>query len=195
MKPGERLREARRRAGYSTVAEAARALKMHPQNWADHEAGRRELREKHAREYGRKLKISWTWLLTGHDTTKGRKVPLGGYVGAGAQVHAFAVETLDFIDAPAGADENDTAFEIRGDSMSPFRDRGLILATPVASISEVIGRLAVVDLDDGTRWFKRVLASGQPDRFTLVSLLPGVDPMLNVRIVTAARFHVYVEPN
>jgi len=32
-------------------------------------------------------------------------------------------------------------------------------------------------------------------RYTLVSLLPGADPMQDVVITAAARFHVYVEPN
>lgn len=194
MKPGDRLKSARIAAGFASVAEAARVLKMHPQNWADHEAGRRQIREKNARDYGRKLKISWIWLLTGHDASFERKLPLVGYVGAGAQVHAFPAEVLEYIDAPPGADADDVAFSIRGSSMSPFRDGGVILATPLLNISDVVGRLGVVDLEDGTRWFKRVIASSLPGCHTLVSLLPGVDPMMDVRITTAARFHVYVEP-
>lgn len=52
---GDRLKEARLKAGYATVAEAARVLKMHRQNWADHEAKRRQIREHNAKEYAKKL--------------------------------------------------------------------------------------------------------------------------------------------
>lgn len=192
---GDRLKEARLKAGYATVAEAARVLKMHRQNWADHEAKRRQIREHNAKEYAKKLKISWQWLLTGQNPTEKRKVPLVGVVGAGAQVHAIGAQDLDFIDAPSGADDDDIAFEIRGGSMPPFRNGGYVLARPVVDPVEVLGRLAVVDLDDGTRWFKQVMPSSVPGRFTLMSLQVGADPMLDVRIIAAAKFHVYVEPN
>lgn len=79
--------------------------------------------------------------------------------------------------------------------MPPFRNGGYVLARPVVDPVEVLGRLAVVDLDDGTRWFKQVMPSSVPGRFTLMSLQVGADPMLDVRIIAAAKFHVYVEPN
>lgn len=190
----DRLKEARVKAGYATVADAARALKMHRQNWADHEAKRRQIREHNARAYAKKLKISWIWLLTGQSVTEGRKIRLVGYVGGGAQVHALGAQDLDFVEAPPGAEDGDVAFELRGASMPPFREGGLVLASPVENVADVLYRLAVVDLEDGTRWFKQVMPSSVAGRFTLVSLLPGADPMPDVRIVRAARFHVYVEP-
>lgn len=193
--PKDRLRKARLAAGYSTVAEAARVTKLHYQNWSDHEAGRRKIKEHNAKTYAKKLKISWVWLLTGHDAASGRTVPLKGYVGAGAQVHALGAQDIDFVQAPPGAGDDDIAFEIRGASMPPFREGGLILATPVLNVTDVLYRLAVVDLDDGTRWFKQVMPSATAGRFTLVSLASGFDPMPDVVIASAARFHVYVEPS
>lgn len=192
--PKDRLMQARLAAGYKTVAEAARATKLHYQNWSDHEAGRRKIKEHNAKKYATKLKVSWIWLLTGHDAAARRTVPLAGYVGAGAQVHAIGAQELDFIDAPPGSSEDDVAFEIRGASMPPFREGGLILASPVDDIAEVLYRLAVVDLADGTRWFKQVTPSATPGRYTLLSLAAGANPMLDVDIVHAAKFHVYVEP-
>lgn len=198
----DRLREARRRAGYPTVADAARATKLHKQNWADHEARRRQIREHNAKAYAKalnrvspELHISWIWLLTGHDGAEGRRVPLKGYVGAGSQVHALDTDAIDSIDAPPGADADDVAFEIRGGSMAPFREGGVILATPVEAVDSVLFRLAVVDLDDGTRWFKQVVPSAEQGRHTLVSLATGAEPMRDVRIVAAARFHIYIEPH
>lgn len=198
----DRLKQARVKAGFATVAEAARATKLHPQNWADHEARRRQIREHNAKRYAKALnrvapalKLSWEWLLTGQDAAEKAKVPLKGYVGGGSQVHAFGVEDIDFIDAPPGADEADVAFVLRGASMPPFRDGGMILATPISDVADVLFRLAVVDLDDGTRWFKQVVPSSQPGLYTLISLNPGTEPLRDVRITSAARFHVYVEPN
>lgn len=200
--PGDRLREVRQRAGFTTVAEAARATRLHPQNWADHESGRRKIKEHNARDYARAINrvapainLSWAWLLTGQDAAKSPTIPLLGYVGGGAQVFAFDSQEIDFIDAPAGADEDDVAFVLRGASMPPFRDGGYILAKPVSNVSDVLFRLAVVDLEDGTRWFKTVVPSTLEGCHTLVSLNAGVDPIRDVRIVRAAKFHVYVEPN
>lgn len=191
----DRLKQARLKAGYDEIVKAARALKLHPQNWADHEARRRKIQEKHARVYAKKLNVDWVWLLTGQEITDRRKVPLKGYVGAGAQVHAIGAQDLDYIDAPPGADDDDIAFELRGVSMPPFREGGYVLARPVPDVSDVLGRLAVVDLDDGTRWFKQVMPSAVPGRHTLVSLQPGAEPMLDVRIVAVAKFHIYVDPD
>lgn len=189
------MKQARLKAGYDEIVKAARALKLHPQNWADHEARRRRIQEKHARVYAKKLNVDWVWLLTGQELTDRRKVPLTGYVGAGAQVHAIGAQDLDYIDAPPGADDGDIAFELRGVSMPPFREGGYVLARPVPDVSGVLGRLAVVDLEDGTRWFKQVMPSAVPGRHTLVSLQPGAEPMLDVRIVAVAKFHIYVEPD
>ena len=194
MSPGRRLRKARLEAGFSSISAAAKRFKLHKQNWADHEAGRRQMHEQHARAYAKALGVSWVYLLTGHTDADGARIPLVGYVGAGAQVHAFSAQELGTIEAPPGAELDDCAFEIRGASMGPFRDGGIILAKPVADITEVLYRLAVVDLEDGTRWFKQVMPSSVPGRFTLSSLTVGVDPMPDVRIVSAAKFRVYIEP-
>lgn len=197
----DRLKQVRKKAGFETVADAARATKLHRQNWADHEARRRQIREHNAREYAKALnrvapalKLSWAWLLTGQDVAQGAKVPLKGYVGGGARVYGLGAEDIDSIDAPPGADELDQAFVLRGASMPPFRDGGMILATPVSDVSEVLFRLAIVDLEDDSRWFKQVIPSAIPGRYTLISLNPGSEPMRDVVIKSAARFHVYVEP-
>jgi hypothetical protein len=192
--PGERLKAAREAAGYASAAKAARALKMHYQNWIDHEAGRRGIAEQHAREYGRKLGVSWVYLLTGHEPDKGRTVPLMGLIGAGAEIFPIDAESIDFIEAPPGSAEGDVAFIIRGASMSPFNDGGTIVARPTAVISEALYRLAAVELEDGRRFFKKVMPGTRHGHFTLASLLPGTAPITDVRIVSAAKFKVYVEP-
>lgn len=79
--------------------------------------------------------------------------------------------------------------------MPPFRDGGYVLAKPVENVADVLFRLAVVDLEDGTRWFKQIAPSQEAGKYTLVSLHAGTEPIRDVVITHAARFHVYVEPN
>ena len=63
--PGERLKQAISEAGFSSIAEAARIHRFHPQNVRDHAAGRRGISEAQAKAYGKALKVNWLWLLHG----------------------------------------------------------------------------------------------------------------------------------
>lgn len=65
LTPGERLKAARLAAGYQTVAEAARAHKIHPQNLADHEAGRRKIHAEQARLYAQAFSTTPGQILFG----------------------------------------------------------------------------------------------------------------------------------
>jgi SOS-response transcriptional repressor LexA len=60
-----RLAEARRRAGYETVADAARSLGVKYPTYASHENGSAGIRHPVAERYARKFKVSLEWLLTG----------------------------------------------------------------------------------------------------------------------------------
>lgn len=62
---GERLRKARIHAGHESAADAARALKLHPQNVRDQEAGRRGLAPDQAAYYAKAYKVSLDWLIGG----------------------------------------------------------------------------------------------------------------------------------
>lgn len=193
--PGERLTWARRvHAGIKSIAEAARKFRAHPQNWADHEANRRGISPQQALKYGRWLKVSAGWILTGQGAAERVTIRLMGYVGAGAQVFPFDAEQLDEIDAPVGAQEGDVAFIIRGVSMgSVFSEGGLIVVRPCAEVSECLYRLAIVDLDDGRRLFKQVTPGSKPGLHTLLSQNDA--PIVDVRVTAAARFRSYVEPD
>lgn len=60
-----RLAEARKRAGYETVADAARSLGVKYPTYAGHENGSAGIRHPVAERYARKFKVSLEWLLTG----------------------------------------------------------------------------------------------------------------------------------
>lgn len=191
---GDRLRWARTKAGFKSIAEAARAYpRVHKQNLADHEAGRRRISADIAEIYGRKFSVNPGWLLTGHGSPSGSKIRVMGYVGAGATINAYAVDQIDEIEAPPGASEGDVAFVIRGVSMPPFREGGMIIVKPVDNIEDALHRPAVVDLEDGRRFFKH-LTRGRNGLFTLLSFQGGEPPIEDVRVTAAAKFRVYVEP-
>lgn len=178
---------------YASYAEFARRHRFHPQNIADHATGRRGINTDHAIAYGRALKISSGWLLTGEDRYDRAMIPLMGEVGAGAQVFVFADEVIEEIDAPIGAEDGDVAFVIRGDSWSPiFNEGGLLIVRPVQDFDEALFKRAVVTLDDGSRWFKTLLPGQVRGTYTLQALSGALIP--NVRLTAAARFRAYIEP-
>lgn len=68
--PWERLRWARMRAGFERSKDAAESLGMKPITYRTYErapgtAGARGFDHENAARFGRKFKVSWTWLLTG----------------------------------------------------------------------------------------------------------------------------------
>ena len=68
MSPNERLREARRKAGYKTPTEAARALKskgINQHTLISHENGNRPISRKAAALYGKVFNVDPGWLLFG----------------------------------------------------------------------------------------------------------------------------------
>jgi len=190
--PGQRLRQARLEAGFPTIAEAARVRRLHKQNLADHEAGRRKLSVEWAERYACAFAKSPGWLLTGEGTPRGR-LSIMGYVGAGAEVFPLEETEILEIEVPPGAQDSDVAFIIRGDSQYPFADGGVIVARPVNNVHDVLNRMAVVDLADGRRLFKQISAGPTPDTFNLLS--HNAAPILGVRVIRAAAFRVYVDPN
>lgn len=121
-------------------------------------------------------------------------LPLMGYVGAGSRIYEASEDDVDFIEAPLGAEPGDCAFRIKGASMAPFSEGGLIVARPVGDMTQVLYRLAVVTLEDDRRFFKRVLPSSLPGHYTLARL-DGDTEVRDVRVKAAALFKVYVEPN
>lgn len=191
---GDRLRWGRIRAGHQTIADAARATRMHPQNWADHEANRRGISPANAKAYQKHLKIDAGWLLTGQGSPDARTIPLMGYVGAGAVVYRYKSDEIEEITAPVGSEEGDVAFIIRGGSMSPFREGGVLIVKPVSNPADALYRLVVVDLADGRTLFKRLLPSAANGCFNLLSLTDPNDVISDVVVSACAKFRVYIDP-
>lgn len=189
----ERLREARARY-YSTATEAARAHGWKGSTYAAHENGQNQIREHHARKYGRAFRVSWLWLLTGEGQSVGTDpddeenlVPVMGYVGAGGEIHVDGEQPppdgFDQVELPFTMPEPLIAFEIKGDSMYPSYDPGDIIVCfrHQRQLNEwFLGRTAIVRVSSGERYLKRITLGSRPGTFTLQSW--NADPIEDVMI-------------
>ena len=202
---GERLRYAREKY-FKSARIAAKALGIAVSTYGAHERaeapGGRDFGPDEAKRYGRRFRVTPEWLLTGRkiEPTDGRpepgpeeppapKVPVAGYVGAGAETHFYAVSQggLDEIDAPEGSTPDTVAVEIRGDSLGTFFDRWLVFYDDVRRevTPDLLGKLCVVGLDDGRVLIKKLQRSRSHGLFNLVSQTEP--PILDVAIEWAAK--------
>jgi phage repressor protein C with HTH and peptisase S24 domain len=203
---GERLRIAREKF-FKSARVAAKALGMPVSTYGAHERaedpGGRDYGPDEAKRYGRRFRVTPEWLLTGRkvgptdgpgeiDTPEGPtapKVPVAGYVGAGAEAHFYAVAQgdLDEVDAPEGSTQQTVAVEIRGDSLGTFFDRWLVFYDDVRRpvTPDFVGKLCVVGLDDGRVLIKKLQRSRVHGLFNLVS--QNDPPIIDATIEWAAR--------
>ena len=104
------------------------------------------------------------------------KVPVVGKVGAGTVVESIDDYPLGqgqrMVRCPTGLDpQNTVAVEVVGDSMLPIEENWLLFYTrsydgvPV----ECLGKLCVVQLEDGPRYVKRIKLGRKPGLFNLYS--------------------------
>jgi phage repressor protein C with HTH and peptisase S24 domain len=202
---GERLRIAREKF-FKSARVAAKALGMPVSTYGAHERaedpGGRDYGPDEAKRYGRRFRVTPEWLLTGRkvgptdgtddfppEAPTAPKVPVAGYVGAGAEAHFYAVAQgdLDEVGAPEGSTKETVAVEIRGDSLGTFFDRWLVFYDDVRSpiTPDLIGKLCVVGLDDGRVLIKKLQRSRVHGLFNLVS--QNDPPIVDATIEWAAR--------
>ncbi len=90
--PGERLKEARIKAGFGTVAEAAKALGVNPNTYVQHENGIRGVPKTKAPLYARRFKVAVDWLLYGSGSSEAPMV--SGGAGGSWQPRADIMESI-----------------------------------------------------------------------------------------------------
>jgi len=192
--PSDRLIEARRRAGFETAAEAARALNIAESTYAGHENGSRGIKLPSLDRYAKFFKVNFDWLVTGKGAARGpsplRRVMLHGFVRAGAQIEEVAPEVFmkqpDFIEL--WQEGQIGALEVEGDSMWPRFMAGeyiLFELTP-RNPAELIGEYAIVQTLDGRRMIKVLRAGRREGRYRLEShKAPPVD---DVELLAAWRY-------
>lgn len=199
---GERLKWARKQAGYETAAEAADALGEHKQNVRDQEAGRRGVSPEMAAKYARRYGVSRDWLLFGGPDPKRAagevSVPILGYVAAdpeGRVAFAHGQGPHDEAPIPPGGDAESVALEVRGTSMGDLAPEGSLIyfedqRTPPAE--DMFGNYVVAELDTGEVVVKRLLRGSEPGLYDLWSISAPLRQ--GVRVVWAAHITAIVPP-
>lgn len=108
-------------------------------------------------------------------TTSLRLVKVEGYVGAGAEIFPFEVESnfvVDDVEAPPGVDPDSiVAVIVRGDSMFPaYRDNDVIYYTKHCDYDpSCLRRECIVKVKEGAAFVKILKPGSKPGRFTLQS--------------------------
>jgi SOS-response transcriptional repressor LexA len=159
----ERLRLARKNAGYKSAADASQAMGIESVSYNHHENGTRGL-SRVAERYARFFRVSLEWLLTGRGDIKQKnnpaRVPLMGTVGAGPAVEPIGdaawADAADYKDLPDPAET--FILKIVGDSAIPKYMPGdyLMVSRAVVLPEQMIGRYCVLDLADGRRVVKKL---------------------------------------
>ena len=197
---GDRLRLAREKR-FKSARLAAKAMGIAISTYGAHERaeapGGRDYGPDESKRYARWFKVTPEWLLTGRGPFPAGepiepyapKVPVVGYVGAGAEAHLYEVAQgdLDEVDPPRDGTESTVAVEIRGDSLGSFLNRWLVFYDNVrrAVTPDLIGELCVVGLEDGRILVKQVRRGSAEGLFNLLSTTEK--PILDVAITWAAK--------
>lgn len=195
---GERLRDARKRAGLSVDQVAQRAGRSASGVRAI-ENGQNGLRPDAAELLAPILGVSVAWLLTGAGETKADPmVPIIGRVGAdnsGEIIQADERRGYDMAPIPPGGSPNAAALEVIGDSMPWLAPDGALVYferqnTPPTQ--EMVYYYVIAELEDGRVLLKRLLRGSAPDLWTLESQIGP--PIENVRIKWAAEPTAIIPP-
>jgi transcriptional regulator with XRE-family HTH domain len=190
----KRLRHARVTAGYATAADAARAFTWNTNTYTSAENGNRDPSRSAAERYAKAFRVSLDWLVSGSGQMKPGVwgVSLVGYVGAKAEVFPIEDQELDVIDVPFQVSPSCVAFIVRGDSMWPRYEEGVILIGEEAfDVMSLVHKRAIVHLSDGRRFVKTLALGSAPGLFTLLS--ERYSPIHDVEIERAWRIRGTVE--
>lgn len=117
------------------------------------------------------------------------QVPVVGYVGAGAEMHHYALADTpnEYVPMPIGGTENTVAVEIRGSSLGSIFDTWLVYYDEVRTppTADMLGKLCVIGLDNDQVLVKRLRRGSAPGLYNLESVTESL--IENVAIVWAAR--------
>lgn len=132
--------------------------------------------------------VSVDEVFGGRETLE-QRVPVVGFVGAGAEAHYYgeSQSPLDYVTAPDYATPKTVAAEIRGPSVGDYFSGWLLFWDDVRSpvTPDLHGELCVVGLADGRVLVKKIMPARDGVLFHLFSMTEG--PMLDQEITWAAK--------
>jgi phage repressor protein C with HTH and peptisase S24 domain len=186
----DRLRWARKRAGYASAADAARALKLPYGTYSGHENSGRGIPRDSIVRYAKKFKVRGDWLLTGEGRPDIDLVQIVGIAGAGPRGEidfSYGQGELGQAPMPPGGNESTVAVEVRGDSMRGIADDGWMVyydnrrepPTP-----NMLGELCVVGIVGGGVLIKTLAPGSKRNLYNLESV--AAQTLRDVRVEWAA---------
>lgn len=179
MTPNQRLREARKKAGFASAVEAADALGIKRSTYIGHENGHRGFPATRAPAYARKFKVSPEWLLygTGGEATEVdgavpvHQIPVLGDVPAGNWREAVKSSRQTMMAPEPEIPPAAYALRVRGDSMDHIVDDGAWIVIDPTDLDLYEPRLYVIRNGEGETTFKRYREA--PARLVPVSSNPS----------------------
>lgn len=151
----ERLRDARKKAGYKSASEAARHFGWTDSTYRHHENGTRGIKRDEMKKYSSAYRVPIDWLLFGR-TAGAAVIPVLGDVGPGGIVReASREQPVEMVEGPPDMRKDAAAIKIMGDSMYPrYLDGDILVYKQNSSFIEASGRECLVELSDGTKMLR-----------------------------------------
>lgn len=170
----------------STNTDLAKALGVDQSRIAEIKAGKRKVKAAEVPKIARFTGVAPPADL-GISATP--MVPLVGYVGAGAEMHFYAVADNpdEFVPMPPGGNKDTVAVEVRGSSLGSFFEHWLVYYDQIRHPPgpDLLRQLCVVELEDGRVLVKRLRKGSAPGLWNLESQTEGL--IEDVPIVWAAK--------
>ena len=195
--PNERLKLARKTAGFSTATDAVSRFGWKKATYLAHENGSRGYPKARAEAYAKAFKISLAWLISGRGEMKdGKTVPLMGIVGAGGNIMPASDNPngLEQVGAPPEMGPDTVAVQVRGDSMYPaFDDGDLIYYDRHETMPDSLpSKPCIAQLADGRCMLKLVRKGSRKGLYSLMS--HNAPPIEDVRLVWVAKIKWIKKP-
>lgn len=197
---GDRLRQMRIKAGFTSARKAAQALGVKESTYASHENGQTEPGREEVQFYARRFKASFTYILTGEGKLGAQNLaPLMGRIGAGGDIEPEYEQVpesgLEEIELPIGVGVEAVAFEISGASMRPKYENGqLIICTRSSRDPEsLIGLEVAVRTAGGKRYLKTLKLGRRRGTYTLESF--NADPIVDVKLAWVGEILAVIPSN
>lgn len=196
--PSDRLRNARRDAGFRTATAFAEAVGQNVTTYTQHENGNRAFDADDAARYAKRLKTTPEHLLYGRATGEPEVREIVGYAGAdpeGVVLFAAGQGTGDFAPVPPNGSPTARAIEVRGHSMPFFAEDGSLIwfdDQKTEPDAEMLGHVVVCQLDTDEVLVKRLLRGSGPGLYDLESIAGPT--RRDARLVWVARIITVIPP-
>jgi transcriptional regulator with XRE-family HTH domain len=199
--PPDRLRQARKDAGFATATAAAESLGISRDTYIQHENGNRPYDYDSAKHYSRRFNTTPEWLLDGRGSRHARvpRIEIVGFVGAdssGQVLFATGQGTSDTVPPPPSGSLTAKALEVRGHSMPFVAEDGSIIYFDdqrTAVPPELLSKVVVCELDTEEVLIKRLLRGSKRGHYDLESI--GAPTRHDVRINWVARIVGILPPD